>query len=248
MMFKHQILLIVSLQMLMALQAQVPVQSNKKEIKSFYEKGKLLFKDEFTNTSLPNWVSELPPLSSSSVKVINGKLVIDVGGGATVWLNKKLSGNILITYKRKVVVDTGKNDRLSDLNQFWMATDPRNKNLFTRSGNFAEYDSLLLYYAGFGGNSNTTTRFRKYTGNGERVLYNDLTGKEYLLEANKEYTIMITVYNGVSMFFVDGKEFFSFDDDKPLTEGYFGLRTTQSRQEIDDVEVYALKAFEPPKK
>ncbi|USJ33555.1 DUF6250 domain-containing protein [Dyadobacter chenhuakuii] len=26
------------------------------------------------------------------------------------------------------MVDGGKNDRLSDLNQFWMATDPRNAN------------------------------------------------------------------------------------------------------------------------
>ena len=134
-----------------------------------------------------------------------------------------------------------RNDRLSDLNQFWMAIDPLKENLFTRSGVFSEYDSLLLYYVGFGGNSNTTTRFRKYTGNGERVLLNDLTDKEHLLKPNKEYLIKIVVYDGLSKFFVDDKEFFSFRDINPITEGYFGLRTTQSRQEIDDFKVYRLK-------
>ena len=100
----------------------------------------------------------------------NGKLIINVDHGATVWFNKKLSGNILIEYHRKVIMNNGHNDRLSDLNQFWMATDPRQENVFTRSGTFTEYDSLRLYYAGIGGNTNSTTRFRKYTGTGERKL------------------------------------------------------------------------------
>lgn len=64
----------------------------------------------------------------------------------------------------------GKNDRISDLNQFWMANDPNNYNLFTRNGVFEAYDSLQLYYVGMGGNSNTTTQLRKYRGNGQRVL------------------------------------------------------------------------------
>src|SRR4030095_17066719 len=115
---------------------------------------------------------------------------------------------IMITYSRKVIVDSGRNDRLSDFNQFWMANDPKNKNLFTRTGIFSEYDSLLLYYVGFGGNTNTTTRFRKYTGNGERHLYYDLTDKAHLLEPNKDYFIRITVYNGVTKFFVNNEEFF----------------------------------------
>jgi len=205
-----------------------------------YKKGKLLFKDDF-NKGLKNWVIEMPPTSGSAVTMFGNKLLIDVDGGATIWLNRKLSGNIHITYKRKVVVGTGKNDRLSDLNQFWMANDPRNKNLFTRSGVFSAYDSLLLYYVGFGGNSNTTTRFRKYTGNGDRVLYNDLTDKDHLLEANKEYSIKIVINNGLSAFFVDDQLFFSFKDADPIPEGYFGFRTTESRQEISAFRVYRLK-------
>jgi len=205
-----------------------------------YQKGNMIFKEDF-DTDLKNWIAEFSPSPTSSVTIKNGKLVIDVPGGATVWLNKKLSGNLLIEYKRKVILDNGPNDRLSDLNQFWMANDPKNKNLFTRTGVFAQYDSLLLYYVGFGGNTNSTTRFRKYNGKGDRVLLTDLTDKPHLLEPNKEYAIKITVYNGVTKFFVDDVEYFSFLDKDPLKEGYFGFRTTKSRQVIDDFRIYTLK-------
>jgi len=205
-----------------------------------YQKGNLIFKEDF-DTDLKNWIAEFSTSPTSNITIKNGELVIDVQGGATVWLNKKLSGNLLIEYKRKVIIDNGRNDRLSDLNQFWMATDPKNKNLFTRTGVFAQYDSLLLYYVGFGGNTNSTTRFRKYNGKGERVLLTDLTDKPHLLEPNKEYSIKITVYNGLTKFFVDDVEYFSFQDKEPLREGYFGFRSTKSRQVIDDFRIYALK-------
>jgi hypothetical protein len=240
---KRRSLSVVFLLMFFVLHAHSPgkmTQKNNQDKKvSGYKVGKLLYKDDFNN-GLKDWIVEVAKSPNSTVVIKNSKLVIDVAGGATIWLNKKLSGNLMITYKRKVIIDGGPNDRLSDLNQFWMASDPKNENLFTRSGVFSEYDSLLMYYVGFGGNSNTTTRFRKYTGNGERVLYSDLTDRKYLLERNKVYSIKIVVYNGVSKFFVDDKQFFSFRDPNPISQGYFGFRTTQSRQEIDDFEVYRL--------
>lgn len=205
-----------------------------------YKKGKLLYKDDF-NSGLDNWVIEAPSTPDSRVAIENNKLIIDVDGGATVWLDKKLSGNIMIEYQRKVLMEGGKNDRLSDLNQFWMATDPRNSDLFTRSGVFSEYDSLLMYYVGVGGNYNSTTRFRKYTGDGQRVLHNDLQEQEYLLEPNKEYTIQIVVYNGLTSFSLNGEELFSFQDPDPLQEGYFGFRTVKSRQAIEKLRIYQLK-------
>ncbi len=113
--------------------------------------------------------------------------------------------------------------------------------MFTRSGTFSEYDSLQLYYAGIGGNTNTTTRFRKYQGNGERTLLFDLQDKEHLLQPNKNYLIQIVVYNGTTKVFVDGEQYFSYTDDEPLTEGYFGFRTVKSHQEIEDLKVYRLK-------
>ncbi|GGK77647.1 DUF6250 domain-containing protein [Rufibacter glacialis] len=208
--------------------------------RAFYQKAELLYEDNF-DSDLRNWVVEAQLSPSSKVHVQGGKLVLDVAGGATVWFNKKLSGNLLIEFKRKVLVGNGKNDRLSDLNQFWMALDPKNGNLFTRSGEFSQYDSLLLYYVGFGGNTNSTTRFRKYTGNGERVLYTDLTDTAHLLQPNKEYFITIVVKDGITKFYVDQEEYFSFQDPEPLREGYFGFRTVQSRQEIDDFKVYRIR-------
>lgn len=205
-----------------------------------YQKGELLYHDNFEQ-GMKNWVAETPESPNSKIETREGKLVIDVDNGATVWFNKKLSGNILIEYHRKVIMNDGHNDRLSDLNQFWMATDPRRENLFTRSGTFSEYDSLRLYYAGIGGNRNSTTRFRKYQGDGERTLLFDLQDKQHLLQPNKTYFIQIVVYNGTTKLFVDGEQYFSFTDDEPLTEGYFGFRTVMSHQEMDDFKVYRLK-------
>ncbi|MGK9477831.1 exo-rhamnogalacturonan lyase family protein [Melioribacter sp. OK-6-Me] len=205
-----------------------------------YQIGDLLYSDDFEN-GLNNWIVETKKSPFSKVGIINGKLSIDVEYGTTIWFKEKLEGNLLIEYKRKVIVDKGYNDRLSDLNQFWMALDPRNKNLFTRDGTFSSYDSLCLYYAGIGGNSNTTTRFRKYQGNGQRTLIYDFNDEKHLLQPNKTYFIQIVVYNGTTSFFVDGNLYFSYKDSEPLTEGYFGFRTVKSHQEVDDFKVYRLK-------
>ena len=205
-----------------------------------YQKGRLLYHDDF-DYGLNNWVVETADSPNSKVGIEDGKLIIDVDHGATIWLNKELSGNILIEYHRKVIMNGGHNDRLSDLNQFWMASDPVQENLFTRSGTFSEYDSLQLYYAGIGGNNNTTTRFRKYEGNGERTLLFDLKDKQHLLQPNKNYLIQIVVYDGMTKVYVDGEQYFSYTDDEPLSEGYFGFRTVESHQEVDDFKVYKLK-------
>ena len=205
-----------------------------------YQKSDLLYQDNF-DQGINNWVVETPASPYSNIGIKNGKLVIDVDHGATVWFSKKLSGNILIEYHREVIMNDGHNDRLSDLNQFWMATDPHQENLFTRSGNFSEYHSLQLYYAGIGGNSNSTTRFRKYQGDGERTLLFDFQDTQHLLQPNKTYLIQLVVYNGTTKVFVDGEQYFSFTDDEPLTEGYFGFRTVESHQEIDDFTVFNLK-------
>ncbi|WP_423130237.1 DUF6250 domain-containing protein [Gaoshiqia sp. Z1-71] len=205
-----------------------------------YEKDSLIFQDCFDST-LDHWVVEVDSAPGVTIEIRNGKLMIDVDRGATVWFNQKLSGNLLFEYKRKVIMDGGPNDRLSDMNQFWMAGDPRNPVLFTRKGAFAEYDSLRMYYAGIGGNYNNTTRFRKYNGNGGRILYHDLTDTTRLLKPNHTYLIEVMVYKGTTRVFVDNEEFFSFTDPDPIESGYFGIRTTWSRQEIDDFKVYRLK-------
>jgi hypothetical protein len=202
----------------------------------------LIFSDDFNKgLDTSTWISEIAPLPNSKVYAANGKLILDTKGGVTIWLNKKLKGNIRIEFTRTVLMDTGKNDRLSDLNVFWMARDTRNPNMFTRSGVLESYDSLQLYYVGMGGNSNSTTRFRKYQGNGERTLLQEYTDKEHLLKPNKPYRIAITVKDNRTTFEVDGKMFFSYTDSSILKEGYFGFRSTKSRQAIDDFKVFSIK-------
>lgn len=204
------------------------------------DKKELLFEDDFSG-DLSNWIIETGESEDANVSIENEKLVIDVDRGATVWLDKKLSGNIQIEYNRRVVMEGGKNDRLSDLNQFWMANDPKRTNLFTRQGNFKEYDSLQLYYFGIGGNRNTTTRFRKYTGKGERVLIHDFREEKHMLEPNQTYHVKTIFRDGLTKVYIDGEEVFSFEDEEPYTEGYFGLRTTESRHEIDDLKIYRIE-------
>ncbi len=88
--------------------------------------------------------------------------------GLTLWRKEKMSGKVTIEYDACVVVESD-GDRLSDLNCFWMASDPQYPdNLWKRekwrSGIFLNCYSLQLYYLGYGGNHNSTTRFRRYDG------------------------------------------------------------------------------------
>lgn len=203
--------------------------------------GKLIYSDDFKNkldTSL--WIVEMAPAPNSSVYNQKGNLVLDTKGGVTVWFNHRLTKNVRIEYDRKVVVAGGVNDRLSDLNQFWMAHDPRNPKLFTRSGVLASYDSLQLYYVGMGGNTNRTTRFRKYEGNGQRTLLQEYTDPAHLLQPNKMYHITIIVNNNTTSYWVNGQCYFTLNDPALFKEGYFGFRSTKSHQEISKFRVYKL--------
>ncbi|KQV82443.1 hypothetical protein ASD15_10460 [Massilia sp. Root351] len=210
------------------------------ECSSWGKPGALLYADGFDG-GLSQWVPEYRAAAGSSIAARQGKLTVDVAGDATVWFKPSLSGDVQISYRRKMLMAGGANDRLSDLNQFWMASDPRNANLFTRDGTFAQYDALSLYYMGMGGNSNTTTRFRKYDGKGQRVLLGDLADSDYLLLPNREYQIEIAVYRGCTRILVDGEAYFTYRDPEPLRSGHFGFRTTHSRQEITDFKVQRLE-------
>jgi Domain of unknown function (DUF6250) len=203
--------------------------------------NKLIFEDSFSDAVLStNWIVEKNKNEDSVCSIVNGQLQLNSDGGVTVWYKNELKGNILIEYDRTVIMDGGKYDRLSDLNQFWMATDPQNK-MFTRQGGFREYDTLQMYYVGMGGNYNTTTRMRRYDGKGTLQIVGEHTDSSHLLKPNKKYHIQIKIENGVSSFLVDDKECFSFKDDKPLTSGWFAIRSTKSRQLIDNLKIWQLE-------
>lgn len=103
-------------------------------------KATLIFEENFDN-NLDQWQVEQMP--KGTVEVNKSKLEIDDVSGCTVWLKEKFSGSIMIEYDVFMIQDGGPNDRVSDLNCFWMATDPEHpNNLFAnsekRGGNIIE--------------------------------------------------------------------------------------------------------------
>ena len=204
----------------------------------------LIFEEKFDG-DLSKW--QVEQMAKGTVEVNKGKLEIDDVSGCTVWLKEKFSGSIQIEYDVFLIKDGGPNDRVSDLNCFWMASDPKNvDNLFAnsdkRGGKFSNYDSLQLYYMGVGGNDNGTTRFRRYVGNGERSLLpeNDLKNVKFMLEGNRFYHIKIIAHNGVIQYYRDNELFVDFKDTNPYTSGYFGLRTVKNHMTVDNFKVYKL--------
>lgn len=164
--------------------------------------------------------------------------------GLTLWRKEKMSGKVTIEYDACVVVEA-EGDRLSDLNCFWMASDPQYpdniwKREKWRNGIFLNCYSLQLYYMGYGGNHNSTTRFRRYDGNETAVtdakarpaILKEYTDADHLLEANKWYHIKITNENNRVSYYINGVRLVDFRDAEPLTEGWFGFRTTLSRTRI----------------
>lgn len=202
-------------------------------------KTKLIYSDNF-DVDLSNWNTEFEKPETSSLKIIDGKLDVSTSIGATIWFKTQLSGNIMITYDVKVMDEGGTFDRVSDLNAFWMATDPSSPNTIKRDGKFASYDNLNLYYAGVGGHYNKFTRFRKYKGIEDKPVLKEYSDKEHLLVGNKLYSVKIIVNNGRIQYFLNGELYWDFQDDKPYTKGFFGFRTSKSHQQFDNFKVYKL--------
>ena len=207
-----------------------------------YSADTLILKERF-DKELDNrqWIIEKSASPGDKAVVQEGKLLLDTYGGVTAWLAQELQGNYLIRFKRKIIMTGAQNDRLSDCNQFWMATDPFSDKLFYRKGGFSEYDSLRMYYVGMGGNYNSTTRFRRYDGKGEKMIIGEFTDSLHLLQPNKEYLFEIICKEGHILFKVDGEIYFTYKDPQPLTHGWFAFRSTRSRQEIDDLEIWRIK-------
>ena len=164
--------------------------------------------------------------------------------GLTLWRKEKMNGRATIEYDACVVVEK-EGDRLSDLNCFWMASDPiYPDNIWKRekwrNGIFLNCYSLQLYYMGYGGNYNSTTRFRRYDGNEAGIadpkirpaIWKEYTDADHLLKANHWYHIKITNEDNRVSYYIDGERLVDFRDAEPLTEGWFGFRTTLSRTRI----------------
>ena len=189
------------------------------------------------------WIAE--DESGDSRLVRDGDtLEITAPKGLTLWYPERLAGDYRITYEATVLMEEGPCDRLSDLNCFWAAEDPEHGDDFFartswRGGIFERYNSLDLFYVGYGGNGNTTTRFRRYYGNRYgapadevKPLIGEYTDASHLLVANRPIRIEITVDSGRTTFRVDGEELFSRKLSPGEGDGYFGLRLLNNRTRI----------------
>lgn len=209
----------------------------------FAPRERLLYRDDFAD--LRNWVVEAE--RPGRIVASHGVLDIDVPAGVTLWFRPVLSGPVAIDYRVTPIAAGGPNDRVSDVNCFWMASDPRAPGgdvlARRRSGAFADYDDLATYYAGIGGNRNTTTRFRRYVGaHGDRPLLSqhDLAGAEHMLVPNRPIAIRLIADGRRIALLRDGRPLFALDDPAPYTRGRFALRTTWSHLRVEAFRVRRL--------
>jgi hypothetical protein len=207
------------------------------------DKPDLIYSDDF-ETDLSNWVIEQG--EGGTAEIVNGQLDIVDEKGCTIWFKEKLKSPVMIEYEAIMIDSGGRRDRVSDLNCFWMAIDPEHPDdIFadtSRGGRFPNYHPLRLYYVGYGGNDNSTTRFRRYPGGGERPVLpeHDLNDPEFLLQGNRTMKIQLIADGEKIQFWRDGELIYDFVDEDPYLEGWFGFRTVRSHLRLDNFKVYRL--------
>ncbi|WP_218932131.1 DUF6250 domain-containing protein [Adhaeretor mobilis] len=197
--------------------------------------GPLLEQDNFE--SLDNWVVQIQRRSGfDSARVVARDRSLDCltpGRGCTIWYKKKFPTRMTITYN--VLCPTHEpaieGVQPSDINNFWMATDPADpiQGLFDSSrytGDFGSYDKMHCYYASTGGRRNQTTRMRRYPRAldgepAEHLMLNDKDGKPaYLITPDEVMTVQLVAYDDVIQYIVDGKLIYQIGRrDRILIEG-----------------------------
>lgn len=202
---------------------------------------------------LANWVIE-DESDHILATAANGITEIISPEGLTLWYNKELTGEYEISYLISVIMEGGHFDRLSDMNCFWTASDPKYpNNLFERSewrkGIFGNYNTLNLFYVGYGGNENTTTRFRRYHGEYYdtdstkiKPLLQEYTDAAHLLKPDRLYRINIKVTKNETSFSVDNEVLFTLPLKEGEGNGYFGLRLLTNHIQFMSFEVKQLNS------
>lgn len=202
----------------------------------------LIARDDF-RSGLGQWHIEAE--KPARIAARDGVLDIDSPAGVSLWFKQKLHGPVRIEFEATAVSEGGPNDQVSDLNVFWMANNrDGTAPIFAkpRSGRFSEYDDLLTYYVGLGGNRNTTSRFRRYIGDPEsRPLLpeHDLSASDTLLVPNVRQTITLIADGRRIEYLRDGRRLFLLEDDAPYVSGWFALRSTYSHLRIRNLSIHS---------
>lgn len=225
-----------------------------------------LASDDFTR-GLAQWKIEQQS-AAGTVTATGGVLDIVQPSGATLWFRQKFSGDYEITFSATPVPITFAGtqfvDRISDLNMFWNAVDPRiasgdpTQNSF--DGSLNAYNPVKLYYVGYGANGNTTTRLRRNDGTDSRpqitgyatpasATADDRAGgmtAATTLVANQPTRVRIvsraaTATDAATLkWYANDVLVFTHADPTPYGEGWFALRTTTSHWQIRDFKVTRL--------
>lgn len=227
--------------------ANIAIQEFKRlRIKPFcrsIRKDVILAQDEFeSQASLDSWFLEADTSAGQALlSVREGELHLQAPKGATLWYDRRFQGNLFFEFESCIVEDSCAYDRLSDMNCFWMAVDPQHPfdlkaGTDSRAGVFVNYYRMNMYYLGYGGNRNTTTRFRRYEASEEAVtdvqarpaILTEYTDAAHLLQANRWYSNRIEVCDGRVLYWIDGRLLVDYSDAQPYDEGWFAFRTTQA--------------------
>ena len=200
--------------------------------------------------------------------------------GLSLWWDQPIVAPCTIEYRACVVMEGGPCDRLSDLNCFWMASEPAAhhsvpasklsneenpdpasvpgqarrqesarslsplRGIAQRRGRFLQSYRLQCYYLGYGGNHNTTTRFRRYDADTLAIadpdrrpaILREYTDSAHLLRPNHWYDVRIEVTpEGSSArvrYSIDGTQLVDYLDPHPLLRGWFAFRTTWSHTRL----------------
>ena len=195
-----------------------------------------LLTDDFRG-GLGRWQVEAE--AQAMVRAEQGVLDIVSQEGITMWFRTPIVAPVAIDYEVMAVAEDGPLDQVSDVNAFWMASDPAALDgsvlAAGRSGAFADYDRIRTYYVGIGGNRNTTTRMRRYIGAaGNRPILpeHDRSDRAALLEPNRWIRLRLIATARGAAVERDGQRLFTLDDPAPYTRGHFGLRTTRSHLRV----------------
>jgi hypothetical protein len=187
--------------------------------------------------------------------------------GATLWFKQKFSGDYEIRFTATpipytvTVGTTTYTNRISDLNVFWnsivpTATDP-DPTLKNFDGVLASYNSLYLYYVGFGSNGNSTTRLRRYDGTSARPQITgfataasrttadtggDMTTATTLV-ANTPTRVRIVSRTATASdpytlkWYANDNLIFAHTDSAPYLSGWFAFRTTVAHWQLSNFSV-----------
>jgi len=212
----------------------------------------ILASDNFIN-GYQNWIAEASGNCKLVYSAVDTCLDIKSSEGLTLWYKAPFEGDIRIRYE-VCAVDQGESlDRVSNLDCYWMASDPVfpdsiSKRMNFRKGASGRNYSLQLYCMSFGGKSNTVTNFRRFDGKYD-AFHNEMKRPDILLEykdpsnliqPNHWYTIEVRVQMGHVQYMLDGRTLVDYVDSTPLKRGWFGIRTNENHMRVRKFVAYQL--------